>query len=244
MAAVLVLAAAGLLAVGAGWAAIRASGGEPRMARRYAAAHEHRVGDLLDLEELPERPVRVVGRVRCADPIRTGDGDALVAYHRDVEVELPRRGWRTLERLRETRSFELWDHDGSLTIDPARAEEPLVAIPHVWRGPPSELDATFGDALERLSAAGGAPRAARAITRAVSTVDRVGVLALVRRDPGGTRLEPPPHGFIISVLDVEAAMRLLAGPRRRLLLSGYAGVILGGIALLLAAFAGVALLTG
>jgi hypothetical protein len=226
---VLLFGALGLLLAAGGLLAIRASGAHPRLAQRYAGAQEQRVGDLLDLAEPPARPLRVTGRIRCADPLVTPDGDSLVAYHRDVEVRLPGGGWRTIDRLRETRSFELWDHDGSLTVDPALAAEPLVTIPHVWRGVPDELEAHFRPALDRLVGSGTPPSEARSVTRLVSTVDRIGLLAEVRRNATGITLEPPPGGFILSTLELDAAMRLLGGPRRGLLVGGYVAVVVGGL---------------
>ena len=94
--------------------------------------------------------MRVVGRIRCRDPLEAGEGERLVAFHRDVEVMAGGR-WRSVERLRETRSFELWDHDGSLTVDPAGAAEPLVAIPKVWRGDASQLEEPHASAVARLA---------------------------------------------------------------------------------------------
>ena len=79
----------GAIAAAAGWLAIRRAGARPSLARRLAGAREVRVGKLLDVNvarSLPRRPVRVVGRVRCSDPIVTPQGDRLVAFHRDVEL--------------------------------------------------------------------------------------------------------------------------------------------------------------
>lgn len=232
----LVVGAALLLS--GGLALVRRSGARSAMGRRLAGARQVRVAELLALgpgDPLPERPVRVIGRVRCADPIITPDDDRLVALHRDVEVASGRGGWRSIERLRETRSFELWDHDGSLTVDPAEAAEPLVTIPHVWSGSPDDLDATYGAALSRVAAEDGAPPLARATTRMISVVDRLLVLAEARRDgSGGVSLAPPRGGYIVSALDFDDAMRLLGGRRPRLLLAGSAAVAVS-VALLLAA---------
>src|SRR6476659_969349 len=108
------LALGGLVLLGLGAVLVRRSGARPTMGRRLAGAREVRVGELLDLstsDPLPPRPVRVSGRIRCADPIVTGQDDRLVAFHRDVEVAGTAGAWRGIERMRETRSFELWDHD-------------------------------------------------------------------------------------------------------------------------------------
>jgi hypothetical protein len=233
------LALGAALLMGGGLALVRRSGAMPAVGRRLAGARSVRVGDLVGLgpaDPVPARPVRVAGRIRCADPIVTPDDDRLVALHRDVEVSTS-RGWRSVERLRETRSFELWDHDGSLSIDPAAAAEPLVTIPHVWNGAPEELDATYASALSRVTEEDGAPRLARATTRMISVVERLLVLAEVRRDDTGSlRLSPPRGGYLLSALELDDAMRLLGGGRPRLLLTGSAAVAVSVALLLAAAF--------
>lgn len=230
------LAIAGLAAAVLGAAIIRLSGAETRLARRLAAARELRVGDLLDDGPLADRPVRVAGRIRCPDPIVTDRDDRLVAFHRDVQVKPPGRPWRSIERIRETRGFELWDHHGSLPLDPAAAAEPLVVIPHVWRGTTSELTADVHRAAIARLGGEGAIWPARSITRIVSVVERLLVLAAVRRAADGTvALVPPPGGFVVSGLELDAAMRLLAGKHRRLLLGGYGLLVLAALLLLAAA---------
>ena len=208
------------------------------MGRRLAGARQVRVGELLALgagDPLPVRPVRVIGRVRCAEPIITAEDDRLVALHRDVEVSSPRGGWRSIERLRETRSFELWDHDGSLVVDPAEAAEPLVTLPHVWSGSPEALDASYASALSRVAAEDGTPRLARSTTRMISVIDRLLVLAEVRRrGEGRVGLAAPPGGYILTSLELDDAMRLLGGRRPRVLLAGSAAVAVS-VALLIAA---------
>jgi hypothetical protein len=224
------LALAGALLLGGGLLLIRRSGARPPIGRRIAGARELRVGELLDLapgDPLPSRPVRVVGRIRCADPIITSQDDRLVAFHRDVEVATARGTWRSIERLRETRSFELWDHDGSVQVDPAEAAEPLVVLPHVWAGSADELDESYAAALARVTAEAGPPLRARATTRMVSIVDRLLLLAVVTQDPDGRiALGPPPGGYILTSLELDDAMRLLGGPRPRQMLAGTALVVL------------------
>lgn len=243
------LALGGVLLLGGGLAMLRRSGARPAMARRLAGARQVRVGELLDLgpaQPLPPRPVRVVGRVRCAEPIVTAQDDRLVAFHRDVELSVPRGGWRSIERLRETRSFELWDHDGSLHVDPAQATEPLVTLPHVWVGSPAELDESYAPAVSRVIEEHGASERARATTRMVSVVDRLLLLAVVRRDRDGRIvLAAPSGGYILSTLELDDAMRLLGGGKPRMMLAGTAAMALS-VALLVAAWllAIVALATG
>jgi hypothetical protein len=226
---------AGALTTIVSWVALRAAGAEPALARRLAGPREVRVGQLLDAADLPERPVRVAGRIRCRDPLETADGERLVAFHRDVEVFAGGR-WRSVERLRETRSFELWDHDGSLTVDPAGAAEPLVTIPKVWRGDPAVLEEPHASAVARLAERHGAATAARSIIRTIDVTDRLLVVASPGRgDDGRVGLEAPPGGFVISALALDDAMRLLGGPRRRLAAAAVIGIGLGAALLLLGA---------
>jgi hypothetical protein len=226
---ILVFALAAVVLFAGGIFAIRASGARPGMARRLAGAREVRVGDLLDTQLPPNRPVRVAGRIRCPDPIVTETDDRLVAFHRDVQVKPPGGPWRTIERIREARGFELWDHDGSLGMDPALAAEPLVVIPHVWRGSSRELtNDAYRSALARLGA-DGAAWPARSVTRMVSVVERLLVLASVQHVEAGVVLAPPPGGYVISGLELDDAMRLLGGHRQWLLLGGYAAIAMGAL---------------
>lgn len=214
----LILGVAGVALLGVAWIALRRIGARPAVARRLAGARAMDLGDVLDLAEPPPRPVRVSGRIRCPDPLVAEDGEQLVAFHRDVAVHVPGRGWRTIERSRHTRSFDLWDHAGSLPVDPAGAAEPLITIPRVWDGRPDELVEPHTTAIARLAAEESAPDRARAETRAISVVDRLLLLAEVRIGPDGQpRLAPPPGGYLISALELPDAMRLLGGPRRRVL---------------------------
>lgn len=224
----LVLASAALLM-------LRTTGASPARARRLAGPAEVKVGRLLDAEDLPTRPIRVSGRIRCRDPLEAGDGERLVAFHRDVEVHVGGR-WRSVERLRETRSFDLWDHDGSLPLDPALAAEPLITIPQVWRGSPADLEEPHASAVARLVERHGPATAARAITRSINVTDRLLVLARAASVDGSTSLEPPEGGFLITNLALPDAMRLLGGRNRRL---AAAGVIALGVAVVLIAIGGV-----
>lgn len=232
-----ILFATGVALVAGGLLAIRLSGARPGIARRFAGARQLRVGDLVGGGQLPTRPVRVSGRIRCPDPIVTGRDERLVALHRDVRVKVTDGGWRSIERIRDTRGFELFDHDGSLALDPALAAEPLVVIPHVWRGTTAALeDPSHRAAAARLGARDGVVLPADSVTRMVSVVERLLVLARAERDADGTvALRPPRGGFVISALEVADAMRLLGGPRRGMLLAGYGLLLLGAVIALVAA---------
>jgi len=226
----------GLLLALASILILRSAGARPGMARRLAGPREVKVGQLLGDEELPDRPVRVIGRIRCREPLEMGGGERLVAFHRDVEVTIG-GAWRSIERLRETRSFELWDHDGSLTVDPSRAADPMIVIPKVWRGAPSELEEPHASAVARLVEREGPATAARATTRSINVTDRIRLIARPIRDATGRpRLEPPDGGYLVTNLELSDAMRLLGGRDRRLV----AGAVIGiGVSVALIAVGGV-----
>ncbi len=231
-----VLVVAGVLLAVLSLLALRSAGAQATVGRRLAGPSEVKVGGLLGQEPLPERPVRVSGRIRCRDPLEMGGGERLVAFHRDVEV-LIGGTWRSIERLRETRSFDLWDHGGSLSVDPAQAAEPLVVIPKVWRGSASELEEPHASAVARLTERHGLAVEARAITRGINVTDRLLLLGRARRDDAGrVGLEPPDGGYLITNLELDEAMRLLGGRNRRLLTAGVVGL---GVSIALLAVGGV-----
>jgi hypothetical protein len=226
----------GLLLAVAAMLVLRGTGASPGRARHLAGPAEVEVGRLLDAEAMPDRPVRVSGRIRCRDPLQAADGERLVAFHRDVEVRIGGT-WRTVERLRETRSFDLWDHDGSLPLDPARAAEPLIAIPQVWRGSPAELEEPHSSTVARLVERHGPATEARAITRTINVTDRLLVLGRPTIDAdGAVTLEPPKGGFLITNLALPDAMRLLGGRNRRV---AAGGVIALGLAIAMIAIGGI-----
>jgi len=215
---------------------LRSVDARPSVARRLAGPPEIKVGQLLGMEALPERAVRVVGRIRCRDPLEMDGGERLVAFHRDVEVRIGGT-WRSIERLRETRSFDLWDHDGSLVVDPSVAAEPLIVIPKVWRGDPSELEEPHASAVSRLAERDGPATEARATTRGIHVTDRLRLLARPGRDGSGRpRLEPPDGGYIVTNLELDDAMRLLGGRNRRLVAGGIIGL---GVSIALLAVGGI-----
>jgi hypothetical protein len=240
----ILLAVAGLAAVGIGAALIRSSGADTRAGRRLAGARAAAIRDLQDMatqDRLPPGPVRVEGRVRCANPLVLPSGDRIAALHRDVEVELPDGRWRLIERVREARLVDLWERAASVALDLSELAE-LISIPRVWEGPPEELGGSYRAALDRLAAEGGPARRARATTRQVTLVDELIVLAVPERDDSGRlRLRPPPGGFLVANVELDTAMRLLAGPQRTRMLTGYAvgaigvtAVVAGAIGLLVA----------
>ena len=226
---VLALAGIGFAGVALGWWLIRGSGARLAMARRMAAARACRVRDVLALNETPRSPLRIWGRVRCADPILTASGERLVAVHRDVAANVPGIGWRTIERVRESRRFQLWDHAGELAIDLSEAAEPLVAIPSVWRGTPEELPDEYRPAIARLEHRHGRRvSSVRSETRTLSVVDHLLVVARPLVVAGAVTLRPPHGGYIVSSLELDAAMRLLIGRRPRRLAFGMAAIGAGG----------------
>lgn len=220
------LLALGGVAIVAGAVLVRWSGADTRAGRRLAGARPASLPDLraaASRDELPRGEVRIEGRVRCSDPIRTADGERLALLHRDVEVEQPDGRWRLIERLRDARAIDLWERSTSVPLDLGQLAEPLITIPHQWEGSPAELDATHQPAVARVSAEHHPPGRARAVTRQVMLVDQLIVVAVpARTADGALRLDPPPGGFLVATVELDVALRLLAGPHRRRMIAGYA----------------------
>jgi hypothetical protein len=226
----------GLVVAAGSLLVLRGSGASPARARRLAGPRETKVGHLLDAGELPMRPVRISGRIRCREPLVAGDGEQLVAFHRDVEVRI-NGAWHSVERIRETRSFDLWDHDGSLPLDPSDAAEPLITIPQVWRGSPTELEEPHASTVARLAERHGPATEARAVTRSINVTDRLLVLARATAgQDGAVTLEPPDGGYLVTNLSLPEAMRLLGGRNRR---AAAGGVIALGVAIAMIAIGGI-----
>ena len=242
----LIVLAIGGLGTLAGIALIRASGANTSAGRRLAGARGMALRELHELAErddLPRTPVRIEGRVRCADPIETPTGERLALLHRDLELQSPDGRWRTIERVRDARLVDLWQRSASVRLDLARVAEPLIAIPLVWEGDPTELGAALQPALERVRAEHGPPQLARATTRQVLLVDELIVLARpARGDDGKLRLDPPPGGYLVTNVDLDVAMRLLAGPHRSRMVAGYALAVVALVVMAAGAVATVAAL--
>jgi len=124
-----------------------------------------------------------------------------------------------------------------VTIDPARAAEPLVTIPQVWRGSADELSEPHTSAVVHLAERHGAsPTEARSTTRSINVTDRLLVVGLGRRDAGTAHLDPPTGGYLISTVALDDAMRLLGGRNRRAAAGGVIGL---GLAVVLLAIGGI-----
>jgi hypothetical protein len=147
-----------------------------------------------------------------------------------VEVELPDGRWRVIERLREARTIDLWERSASVRLELAELAEPFISIPRVWEGSPSDLGDSYRPAVDRVAGESGPLNRARATTRQLSLVDQLIVLAIPRRDEHGRlRLEPPPGGFLAANVELDTALRLLAGPRRTRMLAGFAVGLVGAV---------------
>ncbi|HEX6401209.1 MAG TPA: hypothetical protein VF108_12180, partial [Actinomycetota bacterium] len=104
---------------------------------------------------------------------------------------------------------------------------PLIVLPKVWRGSPTELEEPHTSAVARLVERHGPATEARAATRTVNVTDRLLVLARPGRDVAGRpRLEPPDGGYLLTNLALDDAMRLLGGRNRRLVRAAIVGVAL------------------
>ena len=107
-----------------------------------------------------------------------------------------------------------------------------------------ELPEPLSSAARRVASRAGPAEAARSISRSINVTDDLLVLAHPRRDGDGRiRLDPPDGGYLVTNLDLDAAMRLLGGRHHRVAALGVIGVGVGTVlaAIATAAAIGVAL---
>ena len=174
----------------------------------------------------PLDPSGSPGRIRCRDPLETGDGERLVAFHRDVEVH---GRWALAQRRAHARDALV------RAVGPRRlahasirreAAEPLITIPKVWRGRRRRAQG----AACRLPAARLAERHGPATRGARRDADDQrhrstarGRARRARRRRATSASAPRMAATSISTVALDDAMRLLGGRNRRAAAS--AGVV-------------------
>jgi hypothetical protein len=94
------------------------------------------------IAQTPTTPIRhlvqnqfaeIVGRISCAEPLKTPDGDVPCVYYH-YELERASRGsdtgpsWETMDRREQRTAFRLTDASGSIEVDPAGARIDAPAV--------------------------------------------------------------------------------------------------------------------
>lgn len=217
---------------------LRSLGARYRVGRLLASTPVATIDEALELARGPHAYVRVSGRISSDEEFPDENDRPLVYRRKRIEIADRPGSWRVVADEREAVPFGVERRSSFIAVDESAIGHGLVAIPREAAGRSSELPADMHDSLEGLD-----PEApARLVIEQLSAVEHATVcgVPLVRggRAMLSAGLDRP---LVITTLDVPDAIRLLAAPNRRRVLTA-AGLLLAAV--VLAALAVVAALSG
>lgn len=221
---VLLLILLGLGLLSSGWLLLRSFGPGLRIGRLLSGTPQVTLAEALELARRGSGDyVRVTGRIDAAEPFPDEFGRPLVLRRERVEVREGDR-WRVVSEARREVEFALRDRLGEIEVDAAALDEGLVVIPR-------ESTGRAGDIADRFEEPVDPGLAVRFRVDQVSAVEHafaVGVPVLA--ESGSVRLEAGRgRPLILTTLELDAAMRVLAqGRRQRARLA--AGLLVVGLA--------------
>ena len=212
----LLLATAGVVALGVAAAILRSFGPGYRVGRLLAVAPRVSVADAVAIADSgkPEY-VRIEGRIDSDHEWEDEDHRPLVLRRRTIEWRPAPGGgghsndlsWRaesppTVEAV----PFLVREGLDEIHVGGAAIVEGLVVAPRIWVGPVEDLGDLAPEGVVN-------PAEARMTVQQVSTVEHATVIGVPTRGPDGTRTMGPGLGrpLILSTLEDDEAMRVLAG---------------------------------
>ena len=225
----LLLVAAGLAALVAGWLAMRRLGGRARIGRILAVTPVVSVAEARTIaEQGGGRYVGVLGRVDSDQEFEDENQRPLV--FRRTRLETGSRGtWTAVEDVREVVPFEITETLASIAVDADSLGDGLVVVTR-------EAEGTAADVPDRVPEGTPADTPVRLRIELLSSVEHALVLGVPILDPARGPILRPGFGrpLILTTLERDDAMRLLASGRQRtaylttaLLAAGVALVVIG-----------------
>jgi hypothetical protein len=194
----------------AGWLLLRSFGPGLRIGRLLSATPQVTLGEALDMARRGESHyVRVTGRIDAVDPFPDEFGRPLVLRRERVEVREGDR-WRAIGEARREVAFALRDRLEEIEVDGAAVDEGLVVIPR-------ESTGRAGDIADRFEGPVDPALAVRFRVDQVSAVEHAFAVGVpVLGEDGIVRLEAGRgRPLILTTLELDAAMRVLARGRRQ-----------------------------
>jgi hypothetical protein len=234
----LILLAAGLVALVAGWIVLSSFGPKFRVGRLLASTPSVSVAEALAMSTGPDRYVRISGRLDAEDEFEDDAHRPLVLRRTRLFLRDGRR-WRAIEDRREMVPF--WVRDGldAIAVDADVLDAGLVVIPR-------ESVGTAGDAPDRAPAGTDPTTPLRLLVEQVSSIEHSIVLGVPARGPDGMPRISAGLGrpLVLTTLERDEAMRILAGSgSRRPLVAAICmggGLVLISLALAWALFGAIA----
>ena len=214
----LALIALGILAGLIGWLLLRRSGGGWRVGRLLAAAPQRTLAEAAALAAAGEEAyVRLHGRIDSDEEFPGEDGKPLVYRRRQLQQRSNRSAWQTFDDERLAVPFGLSEKGQRVAIDGAALGDGLVVVPRESEGVAADLteDAVSGE-LPDLPA----ETPIRLRIEQVSSVDHATAAGVPRTGADGEVVLGPGLGrpLLLTPLDQDEAMRVLAGNHRTELL--------------------------
>lgn len=229
----LLVIAAGVAALAAGWLAVRSLGPGARIGRLLAATRMVPIAEARRLAESgTPRYVGVRGRVDAEETFEDEHHRPLV-YRRSRLEAGAGRTWRSLSDHREVVAFEVAEGLDRITVDGDALDDGLVVIVRESVGTAAEIPDLVPDDVPPSTSV-------RLHVEHVSTVEHAIVLGVPTRGEDGEPVMGPGlrRPLVLTTLEPAEAMRLLAGGRRGVAISATslfaAGLALVTIGLLMA----------
>lgn len=212
------IAGLGLLCGLAGYLLLRRSGAGWRVGRLLAAAPERTLSEAAAMAADGEPGyIRLHGRVDSDEEFPADDGRPLVYRRRRLQHRIGRRGWETFDDERLAVPFRLSAKGERVEIDAEALGDGLVVVPRESEGVAGDLtaEAVSGELPELPP-----DTPVRLRIEQVSAVDHATATGVPRiGDDGSVVLGPGlDRPLVLTTLDQDEAMRLLAGDRRNELL--------------------------
>lgn len=211
----LVLIAAGAATGILGATLLRRSGPGWRVGRLLAAAPQRSLADAAAIAAGGEPAyIRLHGRIDSDEEFPSEDGKPLVFRRRRLQRHAGREGWQTFEDERLAVPFRLAGQGDRVAIDSDALGDGLVVVPRESVGVAADLSE---DALDGPLPALPPDTPVRLRIEQVSTVDHATAagVPVIGRDGSvmlGAGLGRP---LVLTTLELDEAMRVLASGRRR-----------------------------
>jgi len=210
----LLLIALGVVGGLSGWLLLRRSGTGWRIGRLLAGAPQHTLADAAAMASAGEQTyVRIHGRIDSDEEFPGDDGKPIVFRRRRLQQGLARSGWQTIDDDRLAVPFALSERGERVQVDSDTLGDGLVVIPRESEGVASDLTAG--------AVAGPLPQLApdtpvRLRIEQISTLDHATAAGVPRSGADGSVVLGPGLGrpLLLTTLDLDEAMRVLAGGRR------------------------------
>lgn len=208
-----VLLLLGVAAIAAGALLLRRGGSSYRVGRLLAAVPDLSLAEAIALARSGEqRYIRTAGRIASDEEFPDENDRPLVFRRQRIQRPGGRGGWTDLDDDRTAVPFGIEERGDHLVIDVDGLGEGLVVVPRIAEGTAAELPPAY---LARLPAIEPTV-AVRLRIEQLSAVERVTAAGVPSVGPDGQPRITSGLGrpLIVTPLEPDAAMRVLAGEQR------------------------------